>query len=61
MENILQPWVSWSFLQMNNHQTVKKMESIENQKYDKMQIKTVRILFVCGCKCVGVCICVYVL
>ena len=26
MENSLQPWVSWSFLQNNNHQAVKKME-----------------------------------
>ena len=29
MENILQPWVSWSFLQNNNHQAV-KMEWTEN-------------------------------
>ena len=27
MENILRPWVSWSFLQNNYHQAVKKMES----------------------------------
>ena len=26
MENSLRPWVSWSFLQKNNHQAVKKME-----------------------------------
>ena len=37
MENSLQPWVSWSFLQNNNHQAVKKMEWIGNQKYDKIQ------------------------
>ena len=35
MENTLQPWVSWSFLQNNNHQAVKKMEWIENRKYEK--------------------------
>ena len=27
MENNLQPWVSWSFLQNNNYQAVKKIES----------------------------------
>ena len=29
MENILQPWVSWSFLQNNNHQVVKKPKVAE--------------------------------
>ena len=38
MENILQPWVSWSIWQNNNHQAV-KMEWIENGKYDKIQTK----------------------
>ena len=39
MENSLQPWVSRSFLQNNNHQAVKKMEWIENRKYEKIQTK----------------------
>ena len=33
---------------------------IENREYDKIQTKTVRISFVCGCKCLSVCGCVRV-
>ena len=32
MEYRLRLWVSWSFLQNNNHRAVKKMEWIENRK-----------------------------
>ena len=39
MEYCLQPWVSLSFLQNNNYQAVKEMESIENRKYEKIQTK----------------------
>ena len=39
IENILQPWVSWNLGQNNNYQAVKKMEWIENWKYDKMQTR----------------------
>ena len=53
MEYCLQPWVSWNFLQNNNHQAVKKMEWIENTK--KYRQKTVGISFMCGCKSVSVC------
>ena len=58
------PWVSWMFLQNNNHQVVKNMKSIENRKNaDK---KTIEILYdslrvvvsVCVCVCVSVCRCV---
>ena len=58
MEIILQPWVSWCFLQNNNHQAVKKMEWIENQKRQNTDKKTVSVSFVCGCKSVSVCGCV---
>ena len=46
MEYKLRPWVSWSFLQNNNRQVVKKMEWIENRKskkYEKIQTKPLRI------------------
>ena len=39
MKNILLPGVSWSLLQNNNHQAVKKMEWVENRKYDKIPTK----------------------
>ena len=52
IENILQPWVSWSFFQNNNHQAFKKIEWIENWQ-------TVWISFVYGCKHVSVCGCVH--
>ena len=40
MEYRLRPWVSWSFLQNNNHQAVKKMEWIENRKIWKNSCNT---------------------
>ena len=51
----LQHWVSWSFLQYNNHQAVKKMECIENGKYEKLQTKHHKDfvyvwLYVCECE-----------
>ena len=39
MENRLRPWVSWNVLQNNNHQAVKKMEGIENRKYEIIETK----------------------
>ena len=57
MEYRLRPWVSWSFLQNNNHQAVKKMEWIENWKYEKIQTYVVVSVWVY----VAVCICMYVL
>ena len=53
-------WVSWSFLQNNNHQAVKKMKWIENRKNTVK--KTVGILFnslhmvVSVWVCAGVCV-----
>ena len=37
MENILQPWVSLSFLQDNNHQAVKKMNKLKIEHTKKLQ------------------------
>ena len=55
--------VTLGFMEFRNniHQAVKKMEWIENRKYDKIQIKTVRISFVSVWVYVDVCVCVYVL
>ena len=64
MENSLRPWVSRSFLQNNNHQAVKKMEWIENRKYEKIVKKPLgfRLCVVVSVWVyVGVCVCVYVL
>ena len=64
MENIRQPRDSWSFLQNNNHQTVKKMEWTENRKYEKIDKEPLGFRFCVVVSLwvyVGVCVCVYVL
>ena len=64
MENSLRPWVSWSFLQSNYQQAVKKMEWIENRKYEKYRQKPFGFrlcVIVSVWLYVGVCVCVYVL
>ena len=65
MENSLQLWVSWKFLKNNNHQAVKKMEWIENRKYEKIQTEKKTLGFrlcvvVSVWVYVGVSVCVYV-
>ena len=50
------PWVSWSFLQNNNHQSVKKMKWIENRKNTvKKPLEFCMILYVWLCMGVWVC------
>ena len=65
MEYRLRPWVSWSCLQNNNHQAVKKMEWIENRKIrnntDKKPLGFRSCVVVNVWVYVGVCVCVYVL
>ena len=39
MEYCLKPWVSWSFLQNNYHQAVKKMESPDDCCFAKNSMK----------------------
>ena len=57
MEYCLQPWVSSSFLQNNNHQAVKKMEWIKMMKNtDK---KPLGISFMCGCLAWFLCLMAY--
>ena len=58
MEYRLQPWVSWSFLQNNDHQQLRRWNKLKIEKYEKIQTKTVGISFIYGCKCVSVCGCV---
>ena len=47
---VCDPWVSWSFLQNNNHQAVNKMKM-------KMNIYIYIYIYTCVCVC-GVCVCV---
>ena len=66
MEYRLRPWVSWSFLQNNYHQAIKKMEWIENGKKnrkntDKKNLEIRLCVVVSVWVYVAMCVCMYVL
>ena len=49
MEFRLRPWVSWSFLQNNNHLAVKKMKIKKNTKNTDKNRWDFERMFACGC------------